>query len=71
MEPCAPLEGRLHPVNDDELRSLRVTAAQDAYAAQQKAAQRSRRDTLWMWVAAGAAVVVILLLLVAMSPWAK
>jgi hypothetical protein len=54
-------------VNDDELRSLRVTAAQEAYAAQQQAEQRAKRDTRWMWTAAGAAGVVIVLLLIAMS----
>ena len=54
-------------MNDDELRSLRITAAQDAFAAQQQAEQRAKRDTLWMWIAAGAAGVVIVLLLIAMS----
>ena len=57
-------------MNDDDLRSLRVAAAQDAYAAERKAAERGSRDTRWMWVAAGAAAVVIVLFLIAFTPWA-
>ena len=54
-------------MNDDELLRFRVAAAQEAYTAQREAAQRAKRDTLWMWIAAGAAGVVIVLLLIAMS----
>ena len=58
-------------MNDDELRSLRVAATQDVLTAERKAAQRARRDTLWMWIAAAAAGAVIVLLVIAESSGAR